>query len=99
MSLSTLVDVPLLSLSYPNISVACACVAQEAITVYCLVARPRHRPQSPDRGSVVPGPVPGQHPAGVRGPAHQGHQDDAGRGGGLQDKGGRKQISLLTLGI
>ena len=62
-------------------------------------SRSCYRPQSSDRGRAVPGALPGQYPAGLRGPAHQGHQDDAGRGGGLQDKGGRKQISLLTLGI
>ena len=62
-------------------------------------SRSCYRPQSSDRGRAVPGALPGQHPAGVRGPTHQGHQDDAGRGGGLQDKGERKQISLLTLGI
>ena len=48
----------------------------------------RHRSQNPSAGRPLPRALPGQHPAGVRGPAHQGHPDDAGRGGRLQDKGG-----------
>jgi hypothetical protein len=50
-------------------------------------------PEGSDRGCPVSRSLPGFHPAGVRGPAHQGHEDDAGRGGCLQDQGQDKETA------
>ena len=62
-------------------------LSKNNILVQTSLFRPRYGSKSSDRGSSVPCEISGLHPAGVRGTAHQGHQDDAGGGGGVEDQG------------